>query len=188
MRITIFFGGTNKERLVSVATAQALHQALPDADLWFWHVADTVHEVTSQKLLGHARPFEDDFKPDTLGIELEQALDSVVDVGDFGEDLGDQRIRHHAGKSVGAEQIDVVGLDAVLGDVGGHDGLDAERPRQVAHITCRKHRGGQLIEFFLFKRRNPAGRDPRRRRQLVNRQSFALAQSAKRCAKVRSDR
>ena len=43
---TILFGGTNKERLVSVATAQALCEALPEADLWFWHVADTVHEVT----------------------------------------------------------------------------------------------------------------------------------------------
>ena len=46
MRITILFGGTNKERLVSVASAQALHRALPEADLWFWHVDDTVHEVT----------------------------------------------------------------------------------------------------------------------------------------------
>ena len=36
MRITIVFGGTNKERLVSVASAQALHAALPDAELWFW--------------------------------------------------------------------------------------------------------------------------------------------------------
>ena len=51
MRITILFGGTNKERLVSVASAQALHQALPEADLWFWDVADTVHDVQSQKLL-----------------------------------------------------------------------------------------------------------------------------------------
>ena len=29
MRITILFGGTNKERLVSVASAQALHSACP---------------------------------------------------------------------------------------------------------------------------------------------------------------
>ena len=53
MRITILFGGTNKERLVSVATAQALHRALPEADLWFWHTADTVHEVSSKALLEH---------------------------------------------------------------------------------------------------------------------------------------
>ena len=59
----ISFGGTNKERLVSVASAQALHRALPEADLWFWDVADTVHGVVSQKLLAHTRPFEDEFKP-----------------------------------------------------------------------------------------------------------------------------
>ena len=75
MRITILFGGTNKERLVSVASAQALHLALPEADLWFWDVADTVHEVRSQDLLGHARPFEDQFKPDSRGVAIEQALD-----------------------------------------------------------------------------------------------------------------
>ena len=77
MRITILFGGTNKERLVSVASAQALHRALPDADLWFWHVADTVHEVTSETLLNHKRPFEDEFEPGTRGVALEAALDQA---------------------------------------------------------------------------------------------------------------
>jgi len=77
MRITILFGGSNKERLVSVATAQALHEALPEADLWFWSVADTVHEVASQKLARQARPFEDEFVPGTPGIPLEAALDKA---------------------------------------------------------------------------------------------------------------
>jgi D-alanine-D-alanine ligase len=77
MRITILFGGTNTERLVSVASAQALHEALPEADLWFWDVSDTVHEVQSQALRRHARPFEDAFKPGTRGIGLEQALDQA---------------------------------------------------------------------------------------------------------------
>jgi D-alanine-D-alanine ligase len=77
MRITILFGGTNKERLVSVASAQALHRALPDADLWFWDVADTVHEIGSESLLNHSRPFEDEFKPRNRGIALEQALDKA---------------------------------------------------------------------------------------------------------------
>ena len=31
-----------------MASAQALHRALPEADLWFWDVADTVHEVQSE--------------------------------------------------------------------------------------------------------------------------------------------
>jgi D-alanine-D-alanine ligase len=75
MRITILFGGSNKERLVSVATAQALQAALGEADLWFWSVADTVHEVDPPKLLGHGRPFEDEFLPGAPGIPLEQALD-----------------------------------------------------------------------------------------------------------------
>jgi D-alanine-D-alanine ligase len=81
MRITILFGGSNKERLVSVASAQALHAALPEADLWFWSMADTVHEVASQKLLGHARPFEDEFVPGTAGIPLEAALDKAKSEG-----------------------------------------------------------------------------------------------------------
>ena len=77
MRITILFGGTNKERLVSVASAQALHRALPEADLWFWHVNDTVHEVRSETLLNHKRPFENEFDPGTRGIAFERALDKA---------------------------------------------------------------------------------------------------------------
>ena len=42
MQTTILFGGTSRERLVSVASAQALTQALPDADLWFWDLDGTV--------------------------------------------------------------------------------------------------------------------------------------------------
>jgi D-alanine-D-alanine ligase len=78
MRITILFGGTNKERLVSVASAQALHLALPDADLWFWDVGDSVHEVQPKALLGHSRPFEEPFKPAAPGVGgIEQALDKA---------------------------------------------------------------------------------------------------------------
>jgi len=76
MRITILFGGTNKERLVSVASAQALHTALPEADLWFWDVDDTVHEASSEGLLKHSRPFEVPFIPGTPSLgRFEQALD-----------------------------------------------------------------------------------------------------------------
>ncbi len=41
MRTTILFGGLNRERLVAVATTQALSAALPEADLWFWDVGDS---------------------------------------------------------------------------------------------------------------------------------------------------
>src|ERR1700722_20285880 len=77
MRITILFGGTNKERLVSVATAQALHTALPEVGLWFWAADDAVHETSGKALLGHARPFEDPFKPDgaRISCSIEKAMD-----------------------------------------------------------------------------------------------------------------
>jgi D-alanine-D-alanine ligase len=59
-----------------VATAQALHSALPEADLWFWDVDDTVHETPSETLLRHSRPFEDPFRPGTPSLgRIEQALD-----------------------------------------------------------------------------------------------------------------
>lgn len=77
MRTTILFGGSNKERLVSVATAQALYEALPEADLWFWDVEDKVHAVESSRLLNHARPFEDEFEPGTPGVALEPALEQA---------------------------------------------------------------------------------------------------------------
>ena len=71
------FGGTNKERLVSVASAQALAEALPEADLWFWAADDSVHETDAKTLTGHARPFEVDFVPGgrKVGASIEQALD-----------------------------------------------------------------------------------------------------------------
>jgi D-alanine-D-alanine ligase len=76
MRTTILFGGLSKERLVSVASAQSLHAALPDADLWFWDAGNTVYQVSSEALLAHSRPFEDPFKPRAPSLgPLEQALD-----------------------------------------------------------------------------------------------------------------
>ena len=82
MTVTILFGGTNKERLVSVASAQALHRALPGAELWFWDVDDTVHAVTSEQLLGHARPhgIPGDGAGERLGLRPE--VGGVEGVGD----------------------------------------------------------------------------------------------------------
>jgi D-alanine-D-alanine ligase len=61
-----------------VASAQALHSALPDADLWFWDVDDSVHETHSEVLLKHSRPFEEAFQPGSPGIgAIEPALDKA---------------------------------------------------------------------------------------------------------------
>ena len=77
-RIVILFGGLNKERLVSVATAQALNAALPSADLWFWDVGDTVHPTKSETLQSHARPFEEPFTSDGRSLgNIQTALDKA---------------------------------------------------------------------------------------------------------------
>jgi D-alanine-D-alanine ligase len=80
MRTTILFGGTNKERLVSAASAQALCEALPEADLWFWAADDSVRETDAKTLSGHARPFEQEFIPGgrRVGGSIEEALDQAA--------------------------------------------------------------------------------------------------------------
>jgi D-alanine-D-alanine ligase len=76
MRITLLFGGTSKERLVSVASAQALHRALPDAELWFWDSDNHVYEAEPAALLAHTRPFEEPFRPAKASMgTIDQALD-----------------------------------------------------------------------------------------------------------------
>src|ERR1700722_7508658 len=79
MNVPILFGVTNKERLVSVASAQALCQALPEAELWFWAADDSVHETDAKTLIEHARPFEHEFKPGgrRVGKSIEDALDQA---------------------------------------------------------------------------------------------------------------
>ncbi len=79
---TILFGGTNRERLVSVASAQAVAAALPDADLWFQAPDGRVHEADRAKLAAHQRPFELDFPADGRPVgEIEIALDRAASEG-----------------------------------------------------------------------------------------------------------
>src|ERR1700760_2405587 len=76
MRITILFGGSNKERLLSVASAQALHAALPEGGPWLGGADDAVHGEGGRARAAHAKPFEEPFKVDgnSLG-DLAAALD-----------------------------------------------------------------------------------------------------------------
>lgn len=76
MRPTILFGGESRERLVSVASAQAVAAALPDADLWFWTPDGEVIAASREALTGHQRPFELDFTADGERVgPLAKALD-----------------------------------------------------------------------------------------------------------------
>jgi D-alanine-D-alanine ligase len=79
MRSTILFGGTNRERLVSVASAQAVAAALPQADLWFQAPDGRVHEADRARLFAHQRPFELDFPADgPLVGDIATAFDRAV--------------------------------------------------------------------------------------------------------------
>jgi D-alanine-D-alanine ligase len=82
MRSTILFGGTNRERLVSVASAQAVAAALPDADLWFQAPDGRVHEADRDRLFAHQRPFELDFPADgALVGDIAAAFDRAASEG-----------------------------------------------------------------------------------------------------------
>ena len=79
MRITILFGGVNRERLVSVASAQAVAAALPQADLWFQAPDGRVHEADRARLFAHQRPFELDFPADGALIgDIATAFDKAA--------------------------------------------------------------------------------------------------------------
>lgn len=79
MITTILFGGVNRERLVSVASAQAVAAALPEADLWYWAPDGQVHVADRAALAAHQRPFEIDFPANGQGIgDIAAALDRAA--------------------------------------------------------------------------------------------------------------
>jgi D-alanine-D-alanine ligase len=77
--VLLLFGGPGGERLVSVASAQNVGRLLPEAALWFWAPAGSVHRVSRAALLEHQRPFEVELQPDAPAFapSLPAALDSL---------------------------------------------------------------------------------------------------------------
>src|SRR4051794_1680016 len=73
---TILFGGSNRERLVSVASAQHLTTIYPEADLWFWTEHDSFVEVRRDELLAHQNAFEEPFLPH--GKPFVSSLDELL--------------------------------------------------------------------------------------------------------------
>lgn len=72
----ILFGGKSSERLVSVATAQNISEALPEAIGWFWSETGVIYEVARDEILFHTNAFNDNFIPKTKPIapNLKMAL------------------------------------------------------------------------------------------------------------------
>ena len=77
MRITILFGGTNKERLVSVASAQALHRLCRKPICGSGMSMTPCMRPSRRALLKHSRPFEEPFEPGTPSIGRHRARRST---------------------------------------------------------------------------------------------------------------
>ncbi|MEI6791084.1 MAG: ATP-grasp domain-containing protein [Myxococcaceae bacterium] len=90
--LIILFGGESRERLVSVATAQNITQALPEALCWFWAADDQVYQVSHEELLAHTDVFKTEFRPSAPGLfknilealDSEQAAKSIFVIGVHG--------------------------------------------------------------------------------------------------------
>src|SRR3984957_15411531 len=146
MRITILFGGTNKERLVSVASAQALHSALPEADLWFWDADDSVHQTQSETLLAHSRPFEDSFKPG--GQRVARGIEAALDRA-----KGDDRLLVlglHGGRAENGELQAMCELRAIpftgSGSASSHLAFDKVAAKRFAAIAGVTAPAGVMLE------------------------------------------
>lgn len=61
--IILLFGGNSNERLVSVASAQSMAQAIGSAKLWFWHNDGPIFDIDYDTLIAHKDPFINEFKP-----------------------------------------------------------------------------------------------------------------------------
>jgi D-alanine-D-alanine ligase len=75
-KLILLFGGDSDERLVSVASAQSMAQALGSAKLWFWHKNGPIYDVDYDTLLMHQNPFVNEFLPkgDPLFNHIDDAI------------------------------------------------------------------------------------------------------------------
>ena len=76
--IILLFGSESEERLVSVASAQALALALGSPTLWFWHKSGPIYLSSLEALLSHESPFTQEFLPAGLPLfkDIVEALAS----------------------------------------------------------------------------------------------------------------
>src|ERR1700688_3872531 len=78
--IILLFGGESNERLVSVASAQYMAQALGAAKLWFWQKDGRIFDINYQDLIEHKNPFIERFTPNNNPIfdNIETAIASPI--------------------------------------------------------------------------------------------------------------
>lgn len=76
----LLFGGESDERLVSVASAQAMAENLNGCNLWFWQEFGPIFAVEKSELLSHKNPFNETFKPKSSPIfgHIKEAINSAL--------------------------------------------------------------------------------------------------------------
>lgn len=81
--IILLFGGESDERLVSVASAQAMAQALGEPLIWFWSKTGEVYLVDFQELISHKDAFTKEFIPTNKPLfpTISQAIASPTSAG-----------------------------------------------------------------------------------------------------------
>lgn len=109
MQTILLFGGDSDERLVSVASAQAMAVSLGGCKLWFWHELGPIFATTLPELLAHENPFNRPFQPNSSPIfsNINEALGSNEKASTFvlalhggsGEDGSVQELLERAGLS-----------------------------------------------------------------------------------------
>jgi D-alanine-D-alanine ligase len=78
METILLFGGESDERLVSVASAQAMAESLPDIALWFWHEQGSIFSLSLKELLDHKDPFNQPLRPKSAPLfkDIKEAIGS----------------------------------------------------------------------------------------------------------------
>lgn len=178
----VLFGGLSDERHVSVASAQNIARALPEALLWFWAPQGMVYDVSAKELLAHEDPFDSDYVPSRPAIwpDIEQALDTLpVDDplfilgvhGTAGEDGTLQRLLEKrslpftgSGSVASAKAFDKERAKAIVRDrvrtaesrVAHHSGELAQHAREMLdrydRIVAKPVAGGSSRGLFFLKR------------------------------------
>lgn len=118
--IILLFGGESDERLVSVASAQAMAVALGSALLWFWDKKGSIYQVELEELSNHADPFIKEFIPKSRPL-----------FQDIGEAIRSSEANNH---------IFVLGLHGGKGEDGSVQSLleAAHRPYTGSDAKCSR--------------------------------------------------
>jgi D-alanine-D-alanine ligase len=151
----ILFGGSSSERRVSVASAQHLSSIMPEAALWFWAQNGTVFQVTSEELMAHQNPYDNNFmplKPNKVAESVETALDrvgaSVVYLGLHGGDGENGWLQTR----LEARRIPFTGSGGTASKIAMHKSESKEAVVKRGILVARQLSENRINELLKFQK------------------------------------